>query len=183
VRGHFFTVEVVTLHGLVRFHVLFLIDIASRTVEIAGIGRDPDGPWMQQMARNLLDVEDGFLRGKRYLIVDRDPLYTKAFREILKTSGVKVVQLPARSPNLNAFAERFVLSIKSECLDRIVPLGERDLSRAVSEYVAHYHQERNHQGLDNALIAGSAAVFAGCGAVICRGRMGGLLNYYRREAA
>ncbi len=179
----FFTVEVVTLHGLVRFHVLFLIDIASRTVEIAGIGRDPDGPWMQQMARNLLDVEDGFLRGKRYLIVDRDPLYTKAFREILKTSGVKVVQLPARSPNLNAFAERFVLSIKSECLDRIVPLGERDLSRAVSEYVAHYHQERNHQGLDNALIAGSAAVFAGCGAVICRGRMGGLLNYYRREAA
>ena len=133
--------------------------------------------------RTVVDGEDGFLLGKRYVLLDRDPLYTKAFRGILKGSGVKVIRLPARSPNLNAFAERFVLSIKSECLDRIVPLGERHLRRAVSEYRAHYHQERNHQGLDNALIAGSAADFAGGGAVIRRERMGGLLNYYRREAA
>jgi transposase InsO family protein len=126
----FLTVEVATLFGLVRYHVLFVIDIGSRAVEIAGIGRDPDGPWMQQMARNLTDAEEGGLLGKRYVLLDRDPLYTKSFRGILKGSGVKVMRLPARSPNLNAFAERFVLSIKSECLDRIVPLGERHLRRS-----------------------------------------------------
>ncbi|HJX53020.1 MAG TPA: hypothetical protein VJ801_09675, partial [Polyangia bacterium] len=119
----FFTVEVVTLLGLIRYHVLFAIDIGSRTVEIAGIGRDPGGRWMEQLARNLVDMEDGFLRGKRYAIINRDPLYTKAFRGILKGEGVKAVRLPAKSPNLNAYAERFVLSIKSECLERIVPLG------------------------------------------------------------
>jgi putative transposase len=92
-------------------------------VEIAGIGRDPGGRWMEQMARNLVDAEDGLLRGKRYVIIDRDPLYTAAFRGILKAAGVKAVRLPAMSPNLNAYAERFVLSIKSECLGRIVPLA------------------------------------------------------------
>jgi len=90
----------------------------------------------------------GFLLGKRYLLVDRDPLYTTEFRTALERGGVEVVRLPARSPNLNAFAERFVLSIKSECLDRIVPLGERHLRRTVSEFVEHYHRERNHQGLE-----------------------------------
>jgi putative transposase len=119
----FFTVEAMTLLGLIRYHVLFVIDIASRTVEVAGIGRDPGGRWMEQMARNLVDAEDGFLLGKRYLLIDRDPLYTAAFRGILKGSGVKAVRLPPMSPNLNAFAERFVLSIKSECLERIVPPG------------------------------------------------------------
>ena len=113
----FFTVEVMTLFGLVRYHVLFAIDIGSRAVEIVGIGRDPDGRWMEQMARNLLDVEDGFLRGKRHLILDRDPQYTAAFRRMMKAAGVKVVRLPARSPNLNAYAERLVLSIKTECLE------------------------------------------------------------------
>jgi transposase InsO family protein len=93
------------------------------------------------------------------------------------------VRLPARSLNLNAFAERFILSNKSECLDKVVPIGERHLRRAVSEYRAHYNQERNHQGLGNALVAGNAADFAGPGAVIRRERMGGLLNYYRRETA
>ncbi len=179
----FFTVEVVTLHGLVRFHVLFLIDIASRTVEIAGIGRDPDGQWMMQMARNLVDVEDGFLRGKRYLILDRDPLYTAAFRRMMKAAAVKVVRLPARSPNLNAYAERFVLSIKSECLERMVLLGEQHLRWAISEYVRHYHSERNHQGLDNTLIDGISQDKDGLGPVARRDRLGGLLSFYYREAA
>jgi transposase InsO family protein len=147
----FFTVEAVTWLGLVRYHVLFAIDIASRKVEILGIAVNPGGPWMEQMARNLVDALDGFLLGKRYLLLDRDPLYTQAFRQILDQAGVKTVRLPAHSPNLNAFAERFVLSIRSECLDRIVPLGEAHLRRAVSEYVAHYHQERNHQGIENRL--------------------------------
>jgi hypothetical protein len=106
--------------GLVRYHVLFVIDLASRRVEIAGISRRPDGDWMGQMARNPLDAGDGFLLGKRYPIIDRDPLYTSEFRAAMKRGGVEVIRLPPSSPNLNAFAERFVLSIRSECLDRIV---------------------------------------------------------------
>ena len=179
----FFTVEAVTLFGLVRYHVLFVIDIATRTVEIAGIARDPDGRWMEQMARNLIDSEDGFLRGKRYLIADRDPLYTAAFRRTLKSSGVNVLKLPPHSPNLNAFAERFVLSIKSECLNRIIPLGETHLRHAISEYMRHYHQERNHQGLDNALISADPAISTATKAVTSRQRLGGLLNFYHRESA
>lgn len=177
----FFTVEVVTMFGLVRYHVLFVIDIGTRTVAIAGIGRDPGGQWMAQMARNLVDAEDGFLLGKRYVLMDRDPLYTEAFRGILKQAGAKPLRLPARSPNLNSYAERFVLSIKTECLERMVPLGEGHLRRAVAEYMAHYHHERNHQGLGNALIDGESQATTGQGAVVCRERLGGLLNFYCRN--
>jgi transposase InsO family protein len=138
---------------------------------------------MLQMARNLLDGEDGFLRGKRYLILDRDPLYTAAFRSMMKGAGVKVVRLPARSPNLNAYAERFVLSIKTECLERMVPLGEWHLRWAISEYMRHYHSERNHQGLDNTLIDGISADTDGIGPIARHERLGGLLNFYYREAA
>ena len=177
----FFTVEVVTAVGLLRYHVLFVIDIGSRMVEVVGIARDPGGEWMKQMARNMLDEEAGFLRGKRYLILDRDPVYTNEFRRMLRGAGVKPVLLPARSPNLNAYAERFVLSIKSECLDRIVPLGEGHLRRAIGEHVAHYHGERNHQGLGNVLLNGAPANENG--RVQRRERIGGLLNYYHRVAA
>jgi transposase InsO family protein len=177
----FFTVEVVTLVGLVRYHILFVIDIGTRTVAIAGIGRDPGGRWMAQMARNLVDAEDGFLLGKRYVLMDRDPHYTEAFRGILKNAGAKPMRLPPRSPNLNSYAERFVLSIKSECLDRMVPLGEGHLRRAIAEYMAHYHHERNHQGLGNALIDGGPLATIGKGAIVCRERLGGLLNFYCRN--
>ena len=112
---------------------------------------------MEQVGRNLLDAGDRFLLGKRYLILDRDPLYTREFRTAMKRAGVEVLQLPPRSPNLNAYAERFVLSIRSECLDRIVPLGEKHLRRTVHEFVQHYRFERNHQGLENALIEGAAS--------------------------
>ena len=168
--------------GLVRYHVLFAIDIASRKVEILGAAVNPGGAWMEQVARNLIDAVDGFLLGKRYVLTDRDPLYTQAFREILRQGGVKVLRLPAQSPNLNAFAERFVLSIRTECLNRIVPLGEAHLRRAITEFVQHYHQERNHQGLDNALIVANEAV-NGNGRVVRRDRLGGLLGFYHREAA
>ena len=179
----FFTVEVVTAVGLVRYHVLFVIDIGSRMVEVVGVARDPAGEWMKQMARNLLDADDGFLRGKRYLILDRDPLYRKEFRQMLRGAGVKPLLLPARSPNLNAYAERFVLSIKSECLDRIAPLGEGHLRRAIGEYLVHYHGERNHQGLDNVLLQGAPAPANENGRVQRRERLGGLLNYYHGNAA
>jgi transposase InsO family protein len=138
---------------------------------------------MDQIARNLLDFEDGFLLVKRYLLLDRDPLYTEAFRAALEHGGVKVIRLPPRSPDLNAFAERFVLSIRSECLDRIVPLGERHLRRAISEFVDHYHGERNHQGLENRLPLSTSEPANTNGRLVRRERLGGLLNFYYRTAA
>ena len=178
----FFTVEVLTVAGLVRYVVLFVMKLKTRTVEIAGITSQPGGSWMTQVARNLTDADDGFLRGMEYLILDRDPLYTAAFRDLLRDSGVKPLLLPARSPNLNAFAERFVGSVKSECLDRIVPLGEKHLRAAVRAFMDHYHEERPHQGLGNELIAPKTAS-RGPGPVRCRERLGGVLKFYYREAA
>jgi transposase InsO family protein len=179
----FLTVEVWRPFGLVRYHVMFIIALATRRVHIAGIIAGPHGTWMHQVARNLTDAFDGFLLGKRYLIMDRDPLFTRAFRETLKTAGVKPVRLPARSPNLNAFAERFVLSIKSECLDRMILFSEAQIRRAVLEYVTHYHEERPHQGLENRLITASTTAANTDGEVQRRARLGGLLSYYHREAA
>ena len=169
--------------GLVRYFVLFTIDLKTRRVEIAGIVRQPDGEWMKQMARNLTDCDAGFLNGTRRLIHDRDPLFTAGFRRILKQSGVRTVKLPARSPNLNAYAERFVRSVKSECLAKIIPLGERHLRKAVKEYMEHYHLERNHQGLDNELIEKPIDVPDRGVPVDCRERLGGILKYYYRRAA
>jgi transposase InsO family protein len=156
--------------------------LKTRTVEIAGITSQPSGRWMTQVARNLTDADDGFLRGMEYLMLDRDPLYTAAFRDLLRGSGVKPLLLPARSPNLNAFAERFVGSVKSECLDRIVPLGEKHLRDAVRAFVDHYHEERPHQGLGNELIAPNTTSL-GPGPVRCRERLGGVLKFYYRDAA
>jgi putative transposase len=171
----------------VRYLVWFVIDLESRRVHIAGLVRHPHDAWIQQVARNLADSVDGFLRGTRYLIHDRDPLFTEAFRAVLGTAGIRCLKLPPHSPNLNAVAERFVLSIKSECLAKLVPLGERHLRLAISEFVEHYHLERNHQGLDNRLITVSPAAAndnADSAAPIARReRLGGLLSYYHRRAA
>src|SRR6266850_7169533 len=178
----FFTIEGITWRGLVRYFVLFVIDLKTRQVEIAGIVTSPDGALMRQIARNWTDSEDGFLLQSRYLIHDRDPLLTKGFREILAGSGVRSVRLPSRSPNLNAYAERFVRSIKSECLAQVIPIGEAHLRRAVREYVEHYHGERNHQGIGNRLIDACADESRRVGVIECRERLGGLLWFYRRAA-
>jgi transposase InsO family protein len=179
----FFTVEVLTLGGLVRYSIFFVMELRTRRVEIAGITSQPCEAWMKQIARNVTDPFGGFLLNARHLILDRDPLYTAAFRSMLNASGVNVVRLPARSPNLNAFAERFVLSIKSECLDRMVLLGERHLRTAVAEYMRHYHRERNHQGMAGKLLMPDEATGRIVGRVVCRERLGGTLKYYYREAA
>ena len=178
-----FTVEVLTLAGLRRFLVFFVIDLKSRRVTIAGIHPQPDGPWMEQMARNLTDPVDGVLRMARHLIHDRDPLYTRRFAEILRSGRVQPVRLPPKSPNLNAYAERFVRSIKEECLERLVPLGESHLRLLVREYVAHYHGERNHQGLGNRLLQRAPPPVRSGTDVQRRVRLGGLLSFYHREAA
>jgi transposase InsO family protein len=178
----FFTVEVLSLTGLVRYHVFFVIDLASRRVHLAGVVHEPGERWMMQVARNLTDAVDGFLLGKRLLIVDRDPLYTKAFRRLLADAGVKAVRLPPRSPNLNAYAERFVRSVRQECLDHIIPLGDDHLRRVLREYVDHYHLERNHQGLDNRLLEPRAGPANDNGEVVRKQRLGGLLSFYERQA-
>jgi putative transposase len=152
VAADFFTVEVWTATGLRRFIVLFFIELSTRRVEIGGISAVANGLWMNQIARNLTDSVDGLLAGKRYLIHDRDPLFTDEFLRTLKDTGVASVKLPARSPNLNAHAERFVRSVKESCLERLILFGESSLRTAVQNFVAHYHSERNHQGLDNRLI-------------------------------
>src|SRR5262249_34555220 len=139
--------------------------------------------WMTQIARNLTDAVDGFFKGKRYLIHDRDPLYTSDFLRMLAEIGIESVKLPPRSPNLNAHAERFVKTIKEGCLERMLLFGEDSLRNAVRNFLEHYHLERNHQGLGNALIVPIETANATSGAVQCRQRLGGLLNYYYREAA
>jgi len=179
----FFTVEVLDLRGLIRYFVLFIIDLETRRVEIAGVVAQPEGRWMRQIARNLTDVVDGFLPEGCYVIHDRDPLFTTEFRAILKSGGAKTVKLPAKSPNLNAHAERFVRSIKQECLSRVVPLGERHLRGILRDYVDHYNMERKQRGLENRLNKPSADVIPIDRPVKERERLGGLLNYYYREAA
>ena len=179
----FFTVEVWTRTGLVRVVVLFVIELSTRRVELAGMTPHPDGEWMTQIGRNLTDAEEGFLGGKRLLIHDRDPLFTKQFRETLRAAGVESVRLPVRSPNLNAYAERFVRTIKESCLERMILFGEESLRRAAAEFVEHYHRERNHQGLDNQLIFPGQASPDVSAPIERRQRLGGMLNYYYRQAA
>jgi transposase InsO family protein len=179
----FFTVEVWTPFGLVRYVVFFVIGLASRRVEIGGVAPDPSGAWVVQVARNLTDCVSGFLLGKRYLIHDRDPLYTTGFTDTLKGAGVQCVKLPPKSPNLNAYAERFVRSIKSECLNRMIFFGGNHLRRTIDEYVAHYHAERNHQGIGNKLIERGKDHPANAGSILLRTRLAGMLKYYYRAAA
>ncbi len=136
---------------------------------------------MLQAARNLIDAESGAMRGKVYLILDRDSKYTDQFRRLIRGSGTEVIRLRQQSPNLNAYAERLVRSIKSECLNRMIFIGQASLRRAVVEYLEHYHAERNHQGLDNRLIRRAPGTDQGVGRVHRQQRLGGMLNFYCRE--
>ena len=179
----FFTVEVWTHRGLRRFIVLFFIELSTRKVEIAGIGEAANGLWMSQIGRNLTDAVNGLLHDKRYLIHDRDPLFTAEFLGMLHDVGVKSVKLPPRSPNLNAYAERFVRTIKESCLERMILFGEDSLRIAIHNFVAHYHTERNHQGLGNRLISPEVGHLGSAGMVERRQRLGGMLNYYYRAVA
>jgi putative transposase len=181
----FFTVEVLTLRGLATYYVLFFIQLESRKVEVAGITPHPNEQWMKEMARNATMDEWGFLDNCRYLIHDRDTKYCQSFRKIIESGDVKTFPLPARSPNLNAFAERWVKSVKDDCLSKLILLGETSLRRALREYLVHYHAERNHQGKDNVLLFPTAtkALNRVDGPVACKERLGGLLKYYHREVA
>jgi len=178
-------VEVLTLKGLVTYYVLFFIHLESRRVSLAGMTRYPGQEWMEQQARNATMEEWGFLRGCRYLLHDRDTKFCASFRELLESGSIKTIRLPARSPNLNSFAERWVRSVKEECLSKLILFGESSLRRALQQYVVHCHEERNHQGKENLILfpIQTKARKKKDGAVRCRERLGGLLKHYEREAA
>jgi putative transposase len=179
----FFTAEVLTLRGLLTYYVLFFIHLESRRVDIAGITVHPDERWMQQIARNVTMEGCGALRDCRYLLHDRDTKYTQSFRAIITSGQVEPLALPARSPNLNAYAERWVRSVKEECLCKVILFGERSLRHALSEYTEHFHAERNHQGKGKVLLFPRDTDIRRGGPVQCRERLGGLLRYYHQQAA
>jgi transposase InsO family protein len=177
----FFTTEVWTWRGLVTFYTLFVIELATRRVQIVGCTPRPYEVFMVRAGRTMTATDEGALARCRVLICDRNQKWSAPVRQMLEESRVRVVQTPFQAPNCNAHAERFVRSIREECLNRMIPIGERHLRRAMHEFVEHYHHERNHQGLDNELIDGHSSP-VDAGRIRCRQRLGGLLNYYYRAA-
>jgi putative transposase len=159
------------------------MELSTRKVQIVGIASSANGLWMSQIARNLTDAEQGTLTGKRYLLHDRDPLFTAEFLKMIADAKVESVKLLPRSPNLNAHAERFVRSIKESCLERLIFFGEASFRTAVQNFVAYYHGERDHQGLGNRLIRPEPGHVRTAGEVQRRKRLGGMLDYYYRAAA
>jgi putative transposase len=179
----FFTVEVLTWRGLVTYHVLFFIQLETRRVTLAGVTTNPTAAWMEQIARNAVDPESGHLRDQRFVLHDRDTKFCSSFRSILESEGVKCLALPARSANLNAFAECWVRFVKRECPRKLVLFGEGSLRRALAEYIAHFHKERNHQGKKNLLLFPSSETPLAKSRVVRRTeRLGGLLNFCSRAA-
>jgi putative transposase len=157
----------------------------GRKVCLAGMTPHPDEEWMKQMARNVTKEQWGFLGNCRYLLHDRDGKFCLSFDEIIESGKVKPISLPARSPNLNCYAERWVRSVKEDCLSRLILFGQSSLKRALQQYQVHYHEERNHQGKDNRLLFPRQTPPARRAQqpVQFQQRLGGLLKYCYRKAA
>jgi transposase InsO family protein len=144
----FTSVEVWKPWGLETYYILVVMKLSTRKVEIAGITTNPNAAWVQQMGRNMIDFHDGFLLGTKYLILDRDTKFAPLCG-VLENTDTEVILLPPRSPNLNAYCERYMRTMKSECLNKMIFFGEKPLRRALKEFTEHYHSERNHQGIGN----------------------------------
>src|SRR5207237_499416 len=179
VATDFVTAEVWTLGGLVTYYILFFIHLGSRKVHVAGMTPQPNAAWMMHIARNITMEEWGFLSPGQYLIHDRNGKYCPTFQHIIDGAGVTQVTLPPRSPNLNAYAERWVRSVKKEYLSRLILFGEASLRHALTQYVEHFHHEQNHQDKGNVLLFPAVSQDPECTVPIqCRERLVGLLNYY-----
>lgn len=176
----FFSVALLVRGRLTRCMVLFAIDLSTRKVEILGVKPDPNGVWMEQVARNATGTECSLFKGKKYLIHDRDPLFTRGFEMIFRSAGIETVKLPPKSPNLNAHAERFVRSIKQECLSRLILSSAKQLNHVLSEYLEYYNHERIHQGI-NGIVEPKHQ--GRNGDIVCIERIGGLLKSYHRSVA
>jgi transposase InsO family protein len=164
------------------YYTAFVLELHSRRVQVIGSTPYPDEAFVIQSLRHASSETDGLLREGRILICDRDPKWSRRVEHFLGTAGVRVVRTPASAPNCNAYAERFVRSVKEESLNRVVPLGERHLQKVLRDFATHYHRERNHQGIGNELIDGLPAQRP-AGPVRRRQRIGGVLSYYYRSAA
>lgn len=179
----FLTAEVWTPFGLKTRYILFFIHLKTRRVHVAGITGHPNGPWMTQIARNLTQDKYGIFKPGEYLIRDRDTKFCRLFDNTLKDAGITPLPLPARSPNLNAFAERWVRSIKDECLSQMIIFGDEMLRQVVREYLRHYNRERPHQGLDNTIPFPRDGTGSKGEPILKTSRLGETLNYYYRKAA
>lgn len=178
----FFSIELLVGRKLIRCTVFFAIEYSSRKVFFLPIQLQPDGKYMKQVARILTDCEDGFLKGKPYLIHDRDPLYrSEGFHEILRSSGIEPKRIPAKSPDLNSIAERFVKTVKYECLNYLILSSVKQLDYALSEFHTYYHNERIHQSLGR--IIEPKHKTDDTSEIVCIERLGGLLKSYHRLAA
>ncbi len=180
---NFFTTEVWTARGLVTHYTLFVIHHATRAAEIVATTTDPNALLIAQVAKLLTDPVDGFLRAKKFLVTDRDAIFREDFGTALKADGVRALCSPPSAPNCNAFAERFVGTVRRELTDRMIFVGTASFDRALREFAVHDIAERNHQSLDNDLIAPRAPVGSALGRCERRERLGGLLSFYVRRAA
>jgi transposase InsO family protein len=178
----FFTSEVWSTSGLVTVYVLFFIHLQTRKIILGGLTLAPNERWVKQIARNVTGVT-GPLTNARYLIHDRDAKFTTGFDQILQGVGIQALQLPPHSPNLNAYAERWIRSVKSECLEHLILFGQRSLAYVLREYLAHHHHERNHQGLENVIPFPDEQLRSNTGPIVQSERLGGLLQFYYRKAA
>jgi transposase InsO family protein len=176
----FFTVETAWLRTL---YVLFGIEHGSRRVHVFGVTSNPDSAWVTQQARNLAAGER--LRSVRFLIRDRDSKFSGPFDEVFRTEGVRIVETPIRAPKANAFAERWVRTVREECLDYVLTFGRRHLERVLHEYVVHYNEGRPHRSL--ALLSpdspGEARALPPTLAPRRRDVLGGLIHEYHAPAA
>jgi putative transposase len=182
IETDFFTWEGLTPFGLMTYYILFFIRLKDRKIHLAGVTVHPNENWMRQMARNLTDPEHGFLKGDCVLIHDRDAKFTAHFDRLLNESGIKTVKLPPQSPNLNAYAERFVRTVKEQCLNRLLIVGESMLRKALKEFAEHYHHERCHQGLGNVIPFPKQEYHVGSlnGKIRRKTSLNGLLSFYYR---
>jgi putative transposase len=184
VATDFFTTEVWTWGGLVTYYALFFLRLRTREVHIAGLTPHPDQRWMTQIARNITMTEWGCLQPGQHLIHDRDGKFCPAFQHVIDAAGVQRVPLLPRSPDLNAYAECWVRSVKEKALSRLILFGERALRHALTEYVPYVHQERPHQGQgDVVLLSAAHQSQRHTGPLRCHERLGDLLKYYHRKAA
>ncbi len=178
----FFVVETVWLTSL---YVLFFLEIGSRRVHLAGCTARPTAAWVAQQARNLAwKLQEGELRAK-FLLRDRDAKFATAFDEVFRSEGVEIIRLPYRAPRANAFAERWVGTVRREVLDHLLVLGQRQLEAILREFVLHYHEARPHQGLGQRRpgeLTATPPVGSSSGPIIRRDRLGGLLHEYSRAA-
>jgi len=182
----FFAKNIWTVSGLVPCFVLFFIHLGSRRVHVAGLTTNPDAAWMRARAHEVRRFFAAQTHPPRYLIRDHDSKFTQEFDQILEGGGTKVLKVGPFAPNLNAHAERFVLTVQSECLDHFMVFGEAHLRHILTEFLEHYHEERPHQGRDNVPLTASAATpdapVPSPRQVACRKRLGGLLRHYYRRA-